>query len=292
MHEVDVGLSDQFLPVGGPEQSHTGVVDVGDRALVRDQDRVGRMLDQAPIALLALTDGFFHRMLFVAEPLFLQRIVDRRDQPGIAILDQVVVRPLLHATHGVFLADRAGDDDKRDVKLSLAQQFQGPQGVELRQAVIGQDDLGQVGPLQLTDVMCLGVDPSPDKSQSAAAQLAQNQLQIVGAVFHDQQSHLRRALGRNAANVGGLNDHRLLLGARPPVDSFQDAVDQLVHPLGVTADQRQIAPGLRLQPGAKIFFQNGDKAVDDSERGPQVVGDTVAESVQIQFAVGGLRREA
>ena len=243
MHEVDVRLSNQLLPVGGPKQPHAGIVDVGNRAIVRDQDRVGRMLHQATVALFTLTHGLFHRTLFVAESLFFQGIVNRRDQPGIAILDQVIVRPLLHATDGVFFANRAGDDDKRDVELPLAQQFQGPEGVELRQAVIGQNHLGQVGPLQFADVMCLGVDPSPDKSQSTAAQLAQNQLQIIGAVFDDQQAHFRRALGRDAAGVGGLSDHWLLLGARPPVDSFQDAVEQLVHALGVSADQRQDRAG-------------------------------------------------
>ena len=74
------------------------------------------------------------------------------------------------------------------------------------------------------------------------------------------------------------------LAARDPRQR-QEVVDQLGHPLRRVADPGQVAPALDVEPVAVVLGQRLAEPVDRAQRGAQVVGDRVAERLQL---LGGM----
>src|SRR5204863_7421047 len=80
---------------------------------VGGDDRVERILQDEPRALLALAQRLLVAALLLAQALCLDRGADRRPQPREAILEHVVRRALLDERRGLLVADRARHDDER-----------------------------------------------------------------------------------------------------------------------------------------------------------------------------------
>jgi len=85
----------------------------------------------------------FHLRLLVTQPLLLQRLLDGLAEPGETILQQVVGGALAHGGDGQFLTDAPRHDDEGNVEAALDEQGQRAVAVELRQAVIGTDEIGE-----------------------------------------------------------------------------------------------------------------------------------------------------
>ena len=147
-------------------------------------DQVRGVLGQPPEALFAGAQGGLSRLALVALLLLLQGVGHRLPQARQAVLEQVIGRALLHDLHRHFLADAAGNHNEGDIQLALLEQVQGGQGVELRQGIIGDD---QVQPgVQGPQVSRGGYPPAASRAVAGALELVHDQLGIRWTVFQDQ----------------------------------------------------------------------------------------------------------
>jgi len=117
--------------------------------------------------------------------------LDRGNEPGQAPLDQEVVRARLQRRHRRLLANRAGDDDERDVVLHRLREMQGFGPTEGRQAVIGQHDVPpaacQGGPHRLRRFNAL-----PCEIVAAAFHRVNQEFGVRRRVFDDQRAEWLR----------------------------------------------------------------------------------------------------
>ncbi len=97
---------------------------------------------------------------------------------------------MLHTLHGHFLAEIPTDNDKWHVKPALLHVPQGTECVELRQVVIGENDVQ--GLVQVGEILRFGLHALPDGGKPRPAQFVQHQLGISRLVFKNQHAQGRR----------------------------------------------------------------------------------------------------
>ena len=101
----------------------------------------GNALEQVAVALLALSELHSRQMRFPTETALLQRTLHRRPQTPQTVLQQVVGRPQLQERgHRVF-SHGPRHHDEGNVQPLVVHQLQRPGRVELRQGVIGDDQV-------------------------------------------------------------------------------------------------------------------------------------------------------
>ena len=174
--------------------------DVGDAAIavgelaapVHFPHPVGRALDDAAEALLAGLQGAFHALAFALFPRHPQRALDRRLQAPQVFLQHVVGGTALQRVDGDVLADRAGDEDERNVRRYRRHHAQGILAAESRHRIVAEHDMrGEFaqGPPQTVLVHDAFVLQPPRQR----LQRAQDDLRIGRTVFHQQHlQHLMR----------------------------------------------------------------------------------------------------
>src|ERR1700733_1972947 len=88
---------------------------------------------------------------------------------------------------------------------------------------------------------------------------------------------LAENLGRHAREVRTLRSRLDLTHTRP----LQEIVDELTHALGRGADPFEVVLALWAQARGMILEQNETQAVDRTQRRAKVVGDRVAEGLEL-----------
>src|SRR5258706_13010504 len=102
-----------------------------------------------------------------------------RPEAGHAVFEEIVGGAFFYACHRDFFIDAAGDDDERNIKYRLLQQLKRPLGVELRQVMVRQYDVGMAA--QRRGILCLRVDSTPRWIEAGTPQFIHHELGIGGA---------------------------------------------------------------------------------------------------------------
>ncbi|MCZ7562659.1 MAG: hypothetical protein M5U08_01720 [Burkholderiales bacterium] len=175
------------------------------------RDPVRAVLDQAAEALLALAQPLRGAAGVAHQGGALERRAHRRAEAREAILDEVVGRAEAHRLDRELLADRAGQQDERDVRRHLLRDAQRADAVETGQGVIGEDQVGAFG--ERGAEIGLGLDAHSLNLESAAFELVQREFRIGSAVLHQEHAQNARpaclrgghVLARRAAVARGAN---------------------------------------------------------------------------------------
>src|SRR5262245_19680365 len=104
-------------------------------------DEVVGMLKQVTIAFFALSQALLGLSSGVTKMFLFQGLLDCLSQAREPVFEQVVRGALLHTLYGPFLAEIATDNDERHVKPTLLHVPQSTKCIELRQVVIGENDV-------------------------------------------------------------------------------------------------------------------------------------------------------
>ncbi len=112
--------------------------------VLNDDNSLQRLFHQLAVARLTLTQGVDRLLALPAQCLLAERVADGALQAAHAIFQQVIDRAMLQALDRRFFADGARHNDQRYLQLALPQYIQRLQHVELRQRIIGENDI-QVG---------------------------------------------------------------------------------------------------------------------------------------------------
>ncbi|MFN8448448.1 MAG: hypothetical protein U0521_07615 [Anaerolineae bacterium] len=178
-----VDALDQAL-IAGHGDSVAGVIE-------DDFDRVLRALQFGGAFVDALfqfggvtPQGFIRLTFFLAQPVFVQRVLDRATEPHQAVFQQIVRRAKLEAFHDHLLRHGARDDDQRDVYPAFVQNTQCPNRAEPRQAVIGNDQVNRI--LKVGAKIGFGFNPLILRLVTSTAKLVEQQFGVIGIVFNQQ----------------------------------------------------------------------------------------------------------
>ncbi len=134
---------------------------------------------------------------FEVQTALLQGDLHSRSQPRQPILEHVVACPELHALRRGFVAELAGHHDERNGPARLPKHAERPYCVELRQRVIGKDDVGLR--LQSPGERVGGVAPLPLDIEAGALEFGDHELGVGGPVLNHHQPE-RRARGYPSPN--------------------------------------------------------------------------------------------
>ena len=147
---------------------------------IENGDQIRDVVRNQPEQLFALAQLRFRLFLFQGD------LDGRSDSPDV-LLEHVIHRPGLHALHGGLLVDRARHDDEWHVRGVLLRQSQGLHAVEVRQTVIGKDDVRRKfnQPLQIIGPGC---DMTRVEIDFDPTQFALEQLRVVVHVFQNQNA--------------------------------------------------------------------------------------------------------
>ena len=180
-----------------PNLGHPPVLQNDLAQSVHHQDAVQRRF-QLGLQHGSFPQQFFLRVLtFLAQPLLFQRAFDGIAQPRNPVLEQIIRGAAPHGFHGGLLAHGSGNQDERKVQTARPQQLHRPQTGELRQGIIGQDDVRQF--FKLREKIRLRLHALPHELQAGAPQLRHHQLRIIGRILDYQDFEWR---GHGAGNQG------------------------------------------------------------------------------------------
>ena len=139
VHQVEQLPPDELFWDIAQKREHRGAR-VADRALsVEHRDDIHRLLDQRLEVFLSLAQLLLHAL---RSALALERALHRRAEAGQPILEDVVRGARLHVLHGGFLVERARQKNERRTRRELPRQWQRRSAAELRELVVGNDDVG------------------------------------------------------------------------------------------------------------------------------------------------------
>ncbi len=134
-----------------------------------------------------LARGGFCLSFLAAQTSGLQSLPDGARQVAQPVFKQDIRGPHLQTCHSFFSAERAAEDDERDVELPLVQQPEGAGRVEPGQMVIGQHNIRR--PAQPGQVLRFRLCPFPIRFEPTPPQFQGGQLGLAGAIFKDQNTH-------------------------------------------------------------------------------------------------------
>ena len=100
-----------------------------------------RAFRDQPILFFAAAQGRFRVRLFLFGLLFLQDIEDGGGEALQTALENIIIGAFFDAFDGHLFGTRSGDENERNVAASFLEQPERFQGVEFREAEIGQDQV-------------------------------------------------------------------------------------------------------------------------------------------------------
>ena len=113
---------------------------------------------------------------------------DRDRQSGQAILAHIVVRTGLDHRYRRFVFQHTGDQHDRHLGVSLSDQPDRRQAIDVRQIVIGNDQIGMER-IQCRHEFGMRGDPARQEGYAGIAQRALFEFRILRDVLEDQQSY-------------------------------------------------------------------------------------------------------
>ena len=134
---------------------------------------------------LALVQSLFGEPASPPHLGFAQLALERRQEPREIVLHDIVVRAGLHHVDGDVLADRARNENERDVAPRLARDRERLAPVELRHGEIRDDEM-RPELVQLAPEVRFGLHPAALEVEPSAFQLALDQLGVGFAVLREQ----------------------------------------------------------------------------------------------------------
>ena len=161
------------------------------------------------------------------------------NQASRPVFHDVIVGAGLHGRHGLFLADRAGNNEERQVLAARLEQLQRGRPAEVGQLVIGQHN---VPPLSVErGAHRLGrLDALPHHVVAAFAQLAHHQPRVVFRVLDDQAAEgsrhdapWARPATDDLAPGKGANNRLPFLPAMAPLSAHGSSVSTFGRPRSV-----------------------------------------------------------
>lgn len=90
---------------------------------------------------LGLSELFFDGLAFTAQPALFQGVRHGQTEAIEPVFQQIIADPPLDAFGNQFIAQRARNDDVRNIEFRFLQRLERVQAVELRQVVVGEDDV-------------------------------------------------------------------------------------------------------------------------------------------------------
>ncbi len=107
-------------------------------------------------SFFAVSELFLGAAFFVAEEVLLEGVGDCGGEARETVFEQVIDGAALDAIDGDLFADAAGDDDQGNVEACFLEDRQGARCVELRERVVGQDNMRR--PEELVAEIVFAVD--------------------------------------------------------------------------------------------------------------------------------------
>ncbi len=204
------GHREKFLPRIAILADH-GLIHglVAQRFKIVHPHRHGAVIEKPPVALLALAQGLGGPFLLLPQLSPLQRGSDYLAQAPHAVFHHVIAGSLPDDRDGEFLPYRARDNDEGNIQPLLTKQFQGVQGIDLRQAEIAQDHIQLL--IESGYEILLGVHAFPLRVEPRGAQFRQHQFGVARVVFKNQYAQGGGHRGLRAAifapRKGGSSGH-------------------------------------------------------------------------------------
>ena len=119
-----------------------------------------------------------------AQPLLVQRALNRGAKPRDPVLEQIIRRPVLHGLDGDIFAHGPGNQNERDVQTAFAQQLRRPQAAEPRHRIIGENNVRRI--FYFRQKVRLGFHPLPFRVKPGAPQFGHKQIRVVRRILDDQ----------------------------------------------------------------------------------------------------------
>jgi len=153
--------------------------------LVGDEDAVRRLLDEFSVFHLAFAQSRFRGPARPPHLGLAQLALERGQEPREIVLHDIVVGARFHHVDGDVLADRARDENERDVAPGFARDRERLGPAELRHGEIRDDEMG-LEPVELATKLRFGLHPEALEIEASAFQLALDQLSVGFAVLREQ----------------------------------------------------------------------------------------------------------
>jgi hypothetical protein len=134
-------------------------------------------------------------LIFVAQSFFAHRAIQGNWQPLQAVFQDVVVDALLDAIDRGFFAERARDEQKRNVAPGRTQVREGVETGSARQAIVGEHHIERLILERAVEIITRFHQGRLD-AIARIAQLEQDQFDIVGRMF-DEEHAQRRGRGHD-----------------------------------------------------------------------------------------------
>jgi len=189
MHQVEHRPPDEVFGGVAQDRGYRGAC-VSDRAFaVEHRDDVHRLLDQRPEVLLPLAQLPLHAL---RRAMTLESTLYCGSQAGDSALEHVVHRARLHVLHGGLLIERARQKNEWHIRRVLPYKVQCRDAAELRQPMVGNDDVGMELTQGLLEVWTYD-RASHDAIEPGPSQLDLDELSIRVVVFEQEDADRHRA---------------------------------------------------------------------------------------------------
>jgi hypothetical protein len=153
-----------------------------------DADPDRRTFEDAAIAILRAAIGLEDGTVLFAQVYVAKLALERRSETRETVLGDEVVRAAADRVDGPFFAPVAGNEKERQLAAVRAHDAERLQAVEARHVVVGDDGRPRLG-LQRVNEAVERVDVALLEFEPMAMQIRGDQLDVVEAVFNEQESH-------------------------------------------------------------------------------------------------------